>query len=315
MENYIILLEDTEQALTEQCNASCPYCFAPNKSINMLSNSDFNVFYDFCEKQLPDVIHITGGEPSLNPDFGKYVTKLAQISSIVVYSNLLTKNMMCDVSSKNPSEIVFLFNTNSENFCLESDRKNVRENLEEALNKGFRVALSRTFYSQPVSMENTFIALFEQMKKYNLTHLRLSQALSFKKEQVGLDRNGIKELYHYVAKNICGWKKDGWSVYFDCPVPPCYIDNKDFNLLRENKAVTIKCRPKVFVMWNLNVTHCYSTMDETTKKLTSFENICSAKEYSQKILKQRQIQSDRHGCYHCLHGKDGIPCGCPSYCV
>lgn len=300
---------------TEQCNASCPYCFAPIKSYNVLSDIDFNVFHSFCENQSLNVIHVTGGEPSLHPNFGKYINRLADVGSLVIYSNLLTENMMSDINVKNPSEVVFLFNTNSENFCYASDKKNVKKNLEEALVKGIRIALSRTFYEQSIPMEDTFASLFDRMQKYKLTHLRLSQAIAFEKSQTGLDRNEIKELYHYVAQNICNWKKNGWSVYFDCPVPPCYIDNKDFNLLRENKAVSIKCRPKVFVMWNLDVTHCYSTMREATKKLTSFENICSAKEYSKSILKQRQEQSNRKGCYQCFHGKDGIPCGCPSYCV
>ena len=302
--------------LTEKCNISCPYCFAPIKSERMLSTEDFDMFAEFCKLSSPDVIHVTGGEPSLNPNFGNYVSRLASLASLVIYSNFTTANMIDDIRTSVPSEVVFLLNTNGSDFCSERERENVNFNLNNALSKGYRVALSHTFYSSAISLEDTFSLLLNQMAKYEIGQLRISQAIAFNDATIGLNREKIKELYHYVAGNIKDWRLKGFKVYFDCPVPPCYVDARDFKVLRENRAVSVKCLPKVFVMWNLDVTHCYSTMDEPElKKLTSFNSLLSAREYSTKLLLKKQRQSSRTGCHVCYYGSDGIPCGCPSYCV
>lgn len=131
-----------------------------------------------------------------------------------------------------------------------------------------------------------------------------------------MSREDIKKLYHYVAEKISDWRKEGFSVYFDCPVPPCYVNPSDFKKLREYNAVSIKCLPKAFIMWNLDVTHCYSTMNELNRiSLSSFHSLAEVKKYSGSLLQNMQKKSDRNGCFNCSYGRDGIPCGCPSYCV
>lgn len=301
---------------TEQCNISCFYCFAPTKSEKILSKPDFDVFLEFCKHEHIEVIHITGGEPTLNPRFSEFVRELATMSSLVIYTNFTTENVVGELHVADPSEIIFLVNMTSRLFCSESQRKTIQKNIQQALEKGFRVALSHTFFDPAVSIDDQFEYLIKKMKEYRLRNLRISQALSFGSNQNFYNRTEIESLYHYVAQRISIWREDGLAVYFDCPVPPCFINPSDFNILRQNNAVSIKCIPKIFVMWNLDVTHCYSTMDKTDKrKLYSFQNLSAAKEYSTGILRKIQEESNRTGCYRCRYGKDGIPCGCPSYCV
>ena len=312
----LTMLQEITIQFTEQCNANCIYCFAPQKSNKSLSENNFNIFKTFCGKNRPDVIHITGGEPTLNPNFAEFVTQLAEISSLVIYTNFMTANMMDTIYVSAPSDIVFLVNTTRSLFCSDSEKEIMESNIQKALKKGFRVALSYTFFDIKMPLEQQFEYLIEKMRCYHLRNLRLSQALDFNDQNNFLDKNAVKSLYHYVAERIEDWRNEGFSVYFDCPIPPCYIEQSDFKTLRNNNATSIKCIPKVFVMWNLDVTHCYSTMGQNNKKkLMDFQSLQKAKEYSASILKKMQDQSNRLGCCKCQYGKDGIPCGCPSYCV
>lgn len=300
---------------TEKCNIACPYCFSSIKRDKMLSAENFARFMKFCEKETLDVIHVTGGEPALNPNFGRYITNLAEISSLVVYSNFTVAGMLNDISAKNPSEVVFLVNTNSRNFYPELE-KEFNKNLEQAHSKGFRIALSHTFYAGTEFLDKEFSVLIEMMRAYKLRNLRISQALTFSDDKQFMTKEDIKKLYHYVAEKIADWKKEGFSVYFDCPVPPCYIALSDFKKLREYRAVSVRCLPKAFIMWNLDVTHCYSTMNgSTSRNLSSFNSLAEVKKYSESLLKNIHEKSNRSGCFHCSYGKDDIPCGCPSYCV
>ena len=309
------MISEVTIQFTEKCNISCPYCFSSIKIDNMLSDEDFDIFTTFCKKEPLDVIHITGGEPALHPNFGRYVTVLSEISSLVVYSNFTVANMLNEINAKIPLEIVFLVNTNSRCFCSELDKEFI-SNFEQAISRGFRVALSHTFYAGTKFLDREFNELIEIMRDYKLRNLRVSQALTFSDDKKFMSREDIKELYHYVAEKISDWRKEGFSVYFDCPVPPCYVNPSDFKKLREYNAVSIKCLPKAFIMWNLDVTHCYSTMNELNRiGLSSFHSLAEVKKYSGGLLQNMQKKSDRNRCFNCSYGRDGIPCGCPSYCV
>lgn len=300
---------------TEQCTVSCPYCFAPIKSTSFLSRANFDTFVNFCGQETLDVIHITGGEPTLHPLFSDYITTLASLSSLVIYTNFTIENAVDGIKANKPSDIVFLVNMTSRDYCSSQQKRVMDNNIEKALSLGFRVALSYTFFDPSKPIGDIFNFLITMMRKYELRNLRLSQALSFDSKSF-YSAEDINELYHYVAERILEWKEEGFSVYFDCPVPPCYVKQSDFKILRKHNAVSIKCIPKVFVMWDLYVTHCYSTMSADKKKpLKDFENLEDAKLYVSSILKRIQNESSRNGCYGCNYGKDGIPCGCPSYCV
>lgn len=205
---------------TEECNISCPYCFAPAKSELILSKPDFDVFAEFCRHENIEVIHITGGEPTLNPRFSEYVMELAAISSLVIYTNFTIKNAVEDIHVANPSEIVFLVNMTSRLFCSEIQKENIQQNIRRALEKNFRIALSHTFFNPLVPIDDEFTYLIKKMKEYKLRNLRISQALSFGSNQNFYTKDEIRNLYHYVAQKISIWHKEGLSVYFDCPVPP-----------------------------------------------------------------------------------------------
>ena len=296
---------------TDKCNITCPYCFAGNKNNNMLSFEDFNTFLNFCKRESLDVIHVTGGEPSLNPNFSDYINHLSKISDLVVYTNFITKNLTNGISTNSPHQIVFLVNINGKDFSSSEERINFKDNFENAITKNFKIALSYTFYRNSTFISQEFDRLIDVMRTYQIRNLRVSQALTFSETKTFMSHEDVRNLYHYVAERISDWRQEGFSVYFDCPVPPCYISPKDFQILRKQNAVSIKCIPKAFIMWNLNVTHCYSTMNNLNGvKLNFFNNITEIKQYSKKLLQNVQNGINRSRCTNCIYN-DEIFCGCP----
>ena len=308
------MLSEITIQFTDKCNINCPYCFAKTKNNNMLSSTDFDIFINFCYRESLDVIHITGGEPSLNFNFSDYVTRLAKIADLVIYTNFTTANLLNGIKIDEPKRIVFLVNMNSKNFCSLKETMNFQKNFENAIAKNFRVALSYTFYRGARFINQEFDELITIMRAYHLKNLRVSQALTFSKNKVFMSREDVRILYHYVAEKILNWTQEGFSVYFDCPVPPCYIDLEDFQLLRKCGAISIKCIPKAFIMWNLNATHCYSTMNNSNQvSLMCFDDLAEIKQYSKILLQNIQNQNNRNGCLNCVYGEDGFSCGCPLY--
>ena len=301
---------------TDKCNIICPYCFAGTKNSNMLSIDNFNTFIDFCKRESLDVIHVTGGEPSLNLNFADYINRLSKMAQLVIYTNFTKENLIDGINSDNPNDITFLVNMNTRNFCSSKEKKYFQNNFENAIGKNFRVALSYTFYRDQHFFNQEFDELISLMRTYHLKNLRISQALTFSSSKKFMNRENVKKLYRYVAERISDWTNEGFSIYFDCPVPPCYIESEDFQLLRRYGAVSIKCIPKAFIMWNLEVTHCYSTMNNSNSyKLSHFKNIDEIKQYSKFLLQNLQNQSKRGECINCVYGKDDISCGCPFYYV
>lgn len=85
------MLKEITIQLTDRCNLSCPYCFAPKNFRKDLSKNNLDQFISFCLKDLPECIHITGGEPSLHDNFVDILALLSEIAPLVVYSNLVKK--------------------------------------------------------------------------------------------------------------------------------------------------------------------------------------------------------------------------------
>lgn len=103
-------------------------------------------------------------------------------------------------------------------------------------------------------------------------------------------------------------------MYFDCPVPPCYIDKYDFQILRNKGIVSIYCVPKAFIMWNLNVTHCYSTVDWTpSRSLSDFKSIADLKDFSRQVLSEKCKVTKSDCETKCPFYSKELFCGCPSY--
>lgn len=297
---------------TENCNLHCPYCFAPQGEGGNISLHDFERFLNFCKRTHPDCIHVTGGEPLLHPQFSMMIERLADIAPLVIYSNLTLPEKFNHIFVRNPEDIFILANYNGKEFYTDSQWDAFQQNIRNAKAMGVKIALGLTIYRLPFA--DRFKEALGQIRKNQITHLRISQAMENSNKQHGLDRDSIQQLYAFVAKHIAQWKVEGIKTYFDCPVPPCYMDTETFHILQNYDAVGITCKPKAFIQYDLGITHCYSTIGYGEKrKLCEFNTISGITEYSKSKIQSMCKGRDITPCLHCEVFQGDLPCGCPAY--
>lgn len=297
--------------LLESCNLRCPYCFAPKETENILTMKDFYTFYDFCNNSDLQCIHITGGEPSLHPHFKEIVEHLNRKFPLVIYSNFTLPLLIENLDLEHSQDVFFLVNLNNRYLYKGTEYDNLINNIVIAKEKGIKIAVGHTFYQRDFLEE--FNNLIDFAKKFRIRNIRLSQSISAVNETYDCNRKTIADIYAYAAENADFWHNSGFKVYFDCPVPPCYIRNEDFAKLRKYSMVGIRCLPKVFVRWNMQITHCYSTFGTIYgKKITDFSNLEEIQLYIKSKLFQRANSSQ---CYNkgCMYYDSSIFCGCPNY--
>ena len=296
--------------LTTQCSLECPYCFAPKFSQQIISLDNFKYFCEFCRKAKPDQIHLTGGEPSMHPFFSKIVNNLLNISSVTVYSNLTIPNAWNHINDSAPENLTVLVNLNDRIYYSYLQWKTFNDNLTMLSKSKCHLVTSHTFFGE--EFEHAFNDIFDFIRTYNISNLRISQYVDNRIDRVGLNINQVRHLYEYIAKNIDVWQQKGLNIFFDCAVPPCYLEHNVFNKLYSLGVLGTKCCPKAFVLWDLSVTHCYTTIDETPRKylpeFTSIEDIVSN---SEQILNSKLKLTDKSFCEVCAI-KNSF-CNCPDY--
>lgn len=297
--------------LATHCTLHCPYCFADTEEKNTISEADFEYFENFCKRNQPDCIHITGGEPAVHPKFADIVNRLSNIAPLVIYSNLTVQYCMDELNVINPKDVVFLANLNERNCYTQSQWETFEANIAIIKSKKMRLAIGHTFYREPFIPDLEEVISF--IKYNDIDRFRMSQAMESSGGSPGLRPKQIYELYSIVAERIEEWKKWGIKAYFDCPVPACYIGEQTFNKLRALDAISIKCLPKAFVLWDLSVTHCYSMINLGKKiYLWDFDSLQDIIKNSDLLVKNNYAKKDEKKCMNCVNNSAYV-CGCPNY--
>lgn len=296
--------------LTTQCSLKCPYCFAPELSKNNISEENLRYFYAFCHRNKPDRIHLTGGEPTMHPAFIEIVNHLLKVTAVTVYSNLTIPSTWEKTNDLNISNLTVLINLNDRAFYSDVQWKTFKNNLSILSKKKCHLAISHTFFRN--HYESTFDYIFDFMRKYNLTDLRVSHYVKKEDSTFGLDIEQVRHLYDFVSDNIVNWNQIGLNVFFDCAVPPCFLKRDTFYKLYGLKVLGTKCCPKAFVLWDLCVTHCYTTIEQThMRKLTEFQSIEEIVSNSSRILNEKLCGKSKSLCNACVL-KTSF-CNCPDY--
>lgn len=296
--------------LNTQCSLKCPYCFAPKFSQQFISHKNFEYFCAFCRKAKPDNIHLTGGEPSMHPFFSKIVNHLLYISPVTVYSNLTIPDTWNHIIKSELENLTILVNLNNRIYYSDVQWKTFNDNLKILSKSKCRLAVSHTFFCD--RFESTFDGIFNFIHTHNISNLRISQYVDNRTDMAGLNINQVRNLYDHIAKNIDVWQQQGLNIFFDCAVPPCYLEHNVFTKLYDLGVLGTMCCPKAFVLWDLSVTHCYTTIDETPRKyLTEFTSIEDIVSNSKKILNDKFKFKDKSFCDSCAV-KNSF-CNCPDY--
>lgn len=299
--------------LTEQCNLSCPYCFAPKQCATEISDQNFSRFIEFCRDNRIESIHVTGGEPTLHTHALKYIRCLAETAYVVVYTNFTVSRFIERLDIRE-SDMIFLININMPTLYSTAQWDALLANIEAAQSKKVRLAFGHTFHTQNIEYEFEYVTSLA--KSHNIKLLRLSPAVSprLAADDIEHERSNVKKLYKLVESHYDELICDGVKCYFDCPVSACWIDHKTYEFLKERGAVASPCRPKVFVSYNMSLHHCYVAMDKVNaKSLWEFPTWEDARAHITECVKSQRAQNctNLQICPACSVSNSEFGCGCP----
>lgn len=118
MSTFFRFMSQIRIYLTENCNASCPWCFnkdTRDPSKDMDTEKCLKLL-DYCAENHIDRLQIMGGEPTMHPDFVKiYNHAFSKFKKVSLFTNGLNKEVLKQIPLANSSGININFNFVDEN--------------------------------------------------------------------------------------------------------------------------------------------------------------------------------------------------------
>lgn len=294
--------------INNNCNLKCPFCFS-DKTNEYIAMNNVECVKDFCKREKVDTIKITGGEPFLHPDIHKIIDLFIGFD-IFIFSNLTIKNCIINIADIDKiKSLTILVNLNEPQFYSKEVLNDIYNNINIASKLGIKIILGRTFYQEPFYIDD----IIKLCIKHNITTIRVSQAspkesrnnqwLSFEETNLFLHK-----MYEF-DRNILSY--NNIKLHFDCPVKPCKVDKEIFNYFFDKKTISYKCRPRIFVGYDLKIKHCYANEvlypENYLYHFSSYQDIF---EYIEKT-NIGLASAENKKCVGCKYFSN-IPCGCLS---
>lgn len=265
--------------VTNACNAHCSFCFAQDlaqQSINYLGLDDFDRRISFIKKSGLAQIRLTGGEPTLHPQFPEIVNRIIETDLILIlFSNgCFQEEVLRDLIKLSPQRLAILLNTNafSSYHELNHFQCEILSHLNERITLGYTIV-------QPIFDLGPY---FHWIKVFGLQpKLRLGMA-----QPILWGNNSYisPKQYKQVAKSILSNAEqsyhEGIRLEFDCGFVRCMFTDQEWQLL-DNLGITTgsHCEPNLDINIDDKIYHCFSIrqfvtkLDETTTTKTAYDDI------------------------------------------
>ena len=277
------------------CNLKCPYCFA-NKFVNKgetcidennISIENFNKAVEFITfNKEKSYVGIIGGEPTLHPNFKKFVKFIInndKIEKSTLFTNGINLDKYVDILKN--SKISVLINLNSPKDIGESNYKKITKNIEMFKENNIvkNINIGINLYDE--NMDYSFV--IETAEKFNLKNIRISVVVPNTSEK----RNShaieyFKRMKPMVLDFFKKCREKDIIVHYDCNIMPnCVLNKEEYewvssyveefekkNGFRENLVSLPFCEPVIDILPNLNAVRCFGCSDFEVS-IASFNNI------------------------------------------
>lgn len=129
--------------ITEKCNLKCRYCyggFAPNKSTSLDYEETVNLFKVLKERNVK-TLELTGGEPTVNPDFDKILEEACkQFEMVTIMTNaVVLKSSTLKIYKKYRSKVGFSISIDGFSEKTNDFQRGVRYTFQQTLNNIIRI--------------------------------------------------------------------------------------------------------------------------------------------------------------------------------
>lgn len=289
--------------LTNYCNYHCPYCFgmdmmAPKKKPVVMSRETFKGIINWLERKPFDrVVHLMGGEPTLNPDIEWMVDYLLEHDMLItIFSNMATKQA-ADLAEK-LSFLPIHWVANVNNPAKWS--KGQRENIERALQVGGKnVAL--TFNVMPEE-PNELWAL-ELIERFNLsTSIKVGFVLpTLTSSNMALKDDEYDIVAQRVVDLVKAGERLGVSLEYECGVPYCVFSDEQMGFLwRHNSSPGSGCQSRLDITPDGEVIYCLPLATAGLRHYSEFESYPDCREWFEARFRPYRMLGNRIECADCM---------------
>lgn len=286
--------------MTDQCNLSCPYCFANefvNHDKNEISEEAFDKAVDFIVRDgVHSAIGLIGGEPTVHSQFDYLLRKLlvdTRVQRITLYTNglLLDRHWNTVLHPK----VHMLINLNPPSLVGVERFERILNNLDHIFAdcaRGQSTTLGINMFGQDFEYQY----MLEALKRYSCRFVRVSIVVP------NLEKNRNTNAHEYFRKmkpRVLEFFKDlldeGIVPNFDCnKMPGClltteelsnfaeYLNNEDlFDRINKSNIYdrVVMCRPVIDIRQDLTAVRCFGLSSCTKESINQFRDICELEQY------------------------------------
>ena len=300
--------------LTNWCNYKCPYCFgvdymAPKAAKQNMPQETFTNIIEWLSKT-PELktINLTGGEPTLHPDFERFVEYLlARDFHITIFSNLATKQAQIYSRNLTGLPITWVVNINPPNTWNESQRQRITTALKTL---GKKAAI--TFNVMPDDDNNTWA--IELIKEYDLN---LCIKVGFVLPTITGSNYYLKDdLYRIAAEKVVCLAQDAANenirLEYKCGIPTCAFSSEQLGILwKSGSALDSSCCSRLDITPYGELIYCLPLATKHATVFSQFNTYPEARYWFENKLQSYRRSGRTQNCFICnLMRSDSCNSGC-----
>jgi len=269
--------------LTNLCNLKCSYCFAapflsdPGNNQQFLSLETFEKYLDFSDRSGLQQVRLMGGEPTLHPDFEKFVLLAQQRGKhVVVFTNGLMPSKALQALLDLPvSECSALVNitplddkvySGDQSWNVGAQGKAAQlkaERLSKTLSRlGLRAQLGYTIFQHGQLDLSWIVEIIDRAGCCR--SIRLGMAQPAKNGNSFVHPKKYQQIGKQVAEFTQKAAKEGVTVELDCGFVRCMFSEEDMQTLKQSQAhIAWRCSPVLDFDWNGSAFPCFPLAEIT----------------------------------------------------
>lgn len=308
--------------MNSYCNLKCPYCFADNE-INMceeksMTEENFDKIIKILKNNNINDIRLIGGEPTIHPMFGYFLTKLAKddfFKHIHFFSNMTFGKELREliINLNDIKEISILPNFNNEEITGNKFEL-IKENIKELKKYKIVDTVGINIYKPDQDLNH----IYEIVKELKLKSIRWVIVSPNHKIEKDFDvkkhfnqfYDKLIELFDFAIEQRC-------SLRLDCSdIPMCAFTKEQYyelTLRNPNLLKTHSCEVVLDVNTKLEAFRCFGMSEKYKVQLTSKSKVKTIEE----LIKSNVDENDKllfEECKECPRYKiRGKSCGCMVY--
>ncbi len=299
--------------LTTACNFACRYCFGldilgPGEPVTEMSSETFDGLCDWMLRSAhpPPIVHLMGGEPTLNRRFPEYALQLKDLGfDVAVFSNAATRRAAEYADRLHDQRIRWIVNVNPPSTRSPGQDANLRQTLPRL---GDRATLTFNMTAEDVANDWVFDLIFDHGLSRKVKVGFVLPTLSHNNEHLAAsDYPRVAARVREFARTCARYDV---KIEFECGIPWCSFSAEDMGVLWSCGSTFFSaCDSILDITPEGQVIYCLPLARYHAVHYTRFADYPAAKAHFEGKLNSFRIMGTKKECHLCLLMKAGLCCG------